>query len=209
LTEAELIEALEDGTPDIEDIVPLFEKSLSLSSLNFIIIDAIDECSRKERETLLAVLRSTMDSTRSTVKVFIASRPDLDQEIKRVFDNPYHTSMNSSGLQRDITSYVKDVVTQMILNGELIVGNVELIVEIQDALIEGAQGMFVLFVPIIYTDIEILTSEGSSGSYFNCETSALNFATKIFAKPSRTFRKVCWRHMNVQFKELQRQAKSS
>ena len=115
--------------------------------LHFIVIDAIDECSKIDRKSILTMLRSAMDLSHTIVKVFIASRPDLDQQVKCAFKFQHHVSMDSSGLQCDIISYVKDVVTEMISSGELVVGNPALITEIQKALADGAQGMFVtLFV---------------------------------------------------------------
>ena len=140
--EAKLIDLLDDGAPDTNDLMPLFEEVLTMSPLHFIVIDAIDECSKKDRQSILTMLRSAMDISCTTVKVFIASRPDLDQQVKHTFKYQHHVSMDSLGLQCDIISYVRDVVTEMTSNGELVVSNPALINEIQEALVNGAQGMF-------------------------------------------------------------------
>ncbi len=142
--EAKLTELLDDGTPDADDLLPLFKEVLTTFPRHFIVIDAIDECSKKDRESILTMLRSAMDTSRTIVKVFIASRPDLDQQVKCTFRYQHHVSMDSSGLQCDITSYVKDLITEKTSNGELVIGNPALIIEIQEALADGAQGMFVI-----------------------------------------------------------------
>ena len=142
--ETKLAELLDEGMPEAEDFLPLLTEVLAMFPLHFVVIDAIDECSKAERELILAMLRSAMDLSRTTVKVFIATRPDLDQQVKHAFNYQHHVSINSSGLQCDIRSYVKDVIAQKIADGQLVVGNPTLITDIQDALIEGAQGMFVI-----------------------------------------------------------------
>ncbi|KAI9881273.1 MAG: hypothetical protein M1830_005559 [Pleopsidium flavum] len=97
--------------------------------------------STAERDILLRILHGVADSSRTSLKIFIASRPDIGQEIKRTFKFYHRRSMNSSGLHIDIAPYVKDILIEKKENGDLKVGRPALIDEIHDALVKGAQGM--------------------------------------------------------------------
>lgn len=142
--ETQLGKIMADGSPDVEDLQLLFEEALAISQINFIIIDAIDECAKVERVLLLNTLQAAVKSTRTTTKIFIATRPDLGLEIRNAFTSHHHISMNSSGLHADIATYIKAVTMEKEKSGDLKVGDPELLTEIQDKLIEGAQGMLVL-----------------------------------------------------------------
>lgn len=142
-TITQLTELFKDASPDAEDLRPLLEEVAGRSQTHFIVIDAIDECVQAERGILFRILQGVADSKRTRLKIFIASRPDIGPEIKRMFKFYRHISMNSSGLHSDIATYVKDVLIEKNESGDLKVGRPALIHEIEDALVKGAQGMLV------------------------------------------------------------------
>ena len=49
--------------------------------------------------------------------------------------------MSSSEAQSDIMAYITETIDERLKNGDLVVGDVGLIKEIRNALIDGAQGM--------------------------------------------------------------------
>lgn len=142
-TVTHLTKLFADGSPDAEDLRPLLQEVVDKSHTHFIVIDAIDECVKAERDTLLTVLRTTAESSRASLKIFIASRPDIGPEIERTFKTYHHKSMNSVGLHSDIATYIKDILIEKKESGDLKVGRLALVEEIQDMLIKGAQGMLV------------------------------------------------------------------
>lgn len=135
---------LTDSLWDADDLQQILEDVLAKFPLSIIVLDAIDECDQIERDTLLSILKKAVESSRSKLKIFIASRPNLDQEISNTFEIYHHQSMNSPGLHSDIADYVKAIIHEKRINGELKVGNATLVNEIQDTLITGAQGMLVI-----------------------------------------------------------------
>lgn len=105
----------------------------------YTVIDALDECEKDERDNVLNTLSSVIASPRSIIKMFIASRESIDLEIKRRFSFT-HASM-ASPVNSEITRYAKEVVDERLSNGEPVVGDEGIVAEIQNALIQGAQGM--------------------------------------------------------------------
>lgn len=176
----------------MDDLQPMLEDVLATFPLSFIVLDAIDECDQVERDTLLSILKKVVESSRTKLKIFIASRPSLDQEISKTFKVYHHQSMNSPGLHSDIADYIQAIIQEKRIDGELKVGNETLINEIQDILVKGAQGMLVKSLLKRYS--KLLNLSGSSGLLFRCAISALKSATRIFAKSSKicqkTYRKL-------------------
>jgi hypothetical protein len=72
-----------------------------------------------------------------------------------------HLSMGSPEALSDIITYTREVIDGRLSNGDLVVGNHQLVKEIQDVLIQGAQGMSVSFSANVFQFR--LTPLGSSG----------------------------------------------
>jgi hypothetical protein len=139
--EAHLKRLLEDSPPDFEELSDLMENVSAASQEQFIVIDAIDECKKGERGELLSALRRLMDSSRVKTKIFLASGPHIGIELKKALKISYRVSMTSPAVHSDIKTYIESVIGKKRDSGELVVGQTQLITEIQDALIRGAQGM--------------------------------------------------------------------
>ncbi|KAI9770818.1 MAG: hypothetical protein M1839_003044 [Geoglossum umbratile] len=120
--EANLKQLLEDSPPDFEDLIIFVEKVLSTLQEQFIVIDAIDECERAERKLFLGF--------------------HIGTELERALKLNHCMSMASADAHSDIKTYIKNSIAEKKEGGELVVGQSELIGEIQDALVKGAQGMF-------------------------------------------------------------------
>ncbi|KAI9770983.1 MAG: hypothetical protein M1840_002687 [Geoglossum simile] len=140
--EANLKQLLGDSPPDFEDLNRLMEKVSSVPQEQFIVIDAIDECEQAERSLFLSALRRLMNLPRVELKIFLASGLHIEIELERASRPKYRMSMASSDAHSDINTYIENSIAEKKKNGELVVGQPQLIIEIQDALVRGAQGMF-------------------------------------------------------------------
>ncbi|KAI9856126.1 MAG: hypothetical protein M1813_009244 [Trichoglossum hirsutum] len=138
--ETDLEQLLEGSLPDFEDLSDLMEKVSSVSQEQFFVIDAIDECEKAERQLFLSALQRMMSSTR--VKIFLASGLHIEIELERALKLNYRMSMASPDAHSDIKTYIENSIAEKEKNGELKVGQPQLRIEIRDALIKGAQGMF-------------------------------------------------------------------
>ncbi|KAI9809378.1 MAG: hypothetical protein M1827_006890 [Pycnora praestabilis] len=133
----------------IEDLTRILEEVMLMSrDASVIIIDGINECEAPDLAQLINSLKILVDNT--SCRLFISSRPEL--QIKRKRGNLFTISMSSPYLSSDINSYIKDEVNRKAQEGSLIVADSNLISEICQALIEGADGMF-LWVKFQILDI--------------------------------------------------------
>ncbi|KAH0551737.1 hypothetical protein GP486_007045, partial [Trichoglossum hirsutum] len=138
--EADLKQLLGNSPPDFEDLNLLMVKVSSVSQEQFIVIDAIDECEKAERNLLLSALQSLMNSPKVKLKVFLTSGLHIGIELERALRPNYRMPMASPDAHSDIKTYIEDSIAEMRKKEELVVGQPQLIVEIQDALVRGAQG---------------------------------------------------------------------
>lgn len=130
-----------DTSPDAEDLGLLLTDVAATSRRIIFVIDGFDECTRADRLIVLKMLHGLVSSSRSIVKVFLSSRDDMIGDIARVFDTCQQMTMDCEEAQADIPTYINDVIVEKIGNGELEVGSIQLVQDIRDALIKGANGM--------------------------------------------------------------------
>lgn len=106
----------------------------------YIIIDGLDECEMPERTTLLKFLASVV-SICTNVKLLMASRESLQDEIRKYFPEFRRISTGGIGTSADIEAYVSGSIHEKIADGDLRTRDFRICGEIKDALIKGADGM--------------------------------------------------------------------
>lgn len=127
--------------PDVDDLEPLFGEVITSSLKHFIILDGVDECSKGEKDALLDVLARVFAMPSNNLKLFIASRDSLESDLYSRFEILRHRSMRNSEVQLDIQTYIEETIRDKFKNNHLVLGRVELLFEIRDALVERADGM--------------------------------------------------------------------
>ncbi|KAI9732361.1 MAG: hypothetical protein M1834_001568 [Cirrosporium novae-zelandiae] len=147
-----LINITKSPITGIKDLQTLLQKRIAISRTFYIIIDALDECEKSEREIIFSILSSVIASPQSNAKVFLAGRESIDKEIKRWFTSRQHVSMGSPEAHSDIVTYTREVIDERLSTEDLVVGDIDLVENIQNALVQGAQGMF-LWVAFQLDDI--------------------------------------------------------
>ncbi|RYP64493.1 hypothetical protein DL771_008737 [Monosporascus sp. 5C6A] len=129
-------------TFDEDELIQILLSLAANSRETFFILDGLDECRPDERKTMLdffvQLLQATVPS--STYRVFISSREDFyrSQRILSCVGLPIH----DTDLKSDITNYVVKTVDHRREKGQLNVRDENLVCEIKDKLINGAEGMF-------------------------------------------------------------------
>ena len=130
-------------SPDAEELAPLLTDIVTESRSYFFVIDGLDELSLAERDVVFTVFKQLIASSHSSIKIFFASRDDLGVDIRKRFSALYHRAMSCPEASADITSYVEKTIEERVKNKDLAVGNPALILDIVNALVQGAQGMSV------------------------------------------------------------------
>lgn len=139
--ELKLADLYQCSNPDVNDLEPLFGEIIASSPKHFIILDGLDECSKSDTDALLDVLARVFSESPHNLKLFIASRDSLDNDLRSRFDNFRQSSMKNKEVQLDIQTYIEETIREKFKNNHLVLGRVELLFEIRDALVDRADGM--------------------------------------------------------------------
>ena len=138
------LQQLSDGTlSDLEALNTLYSEILDTARKDnpVIVIDALDEVPRSERDVLLPILGQTWSFTRSGIKILISSRQNIRGELETTFPDQYSRTMSCPEVDTDITTYIDLSIEDKLLKGDLVVGDTDLVHIIRDALINGSNGM--------------------------------------------------------------------
>ncbi|TRX93051.1 hypothetical protein FHL15_005919 [Xylaria flabelliformis] len=124
-----------------DSMLDLLVSKTAIFSTNYLLIDSLDECELKERQTILQILGSMIKRSSSRVKIFVASRDALENEITDVFPQVVRLQMNTPEAASDLELFVRQTLSERINMGQLAIGNVSSEM-ICDSIMSGAQGMF-------------------------------------------------------------------
>ena len=134
-------DGLAAGPLSLKESISMLIRLTEKRRFSHIIIDALDECNRQEREHLLDALSQIMKESPGIVKVFISSRDDMD--IVRSLAGGPNVLISAKSNQDDIASFVHIEVDQQIQKKRLLAGHVseDLRLKIKHVLCDQAQGM--------------------------------------------------------------------
>lgn len=151
--EADLSEMDQKPSTGLVELTILLRKRVAQSKMFYIFIDALDEFGATERRALLNLLVS-LGSGGSGLRVFLAGRESLSGELKGKLTGIEHVSMASAQANPDISLYIEEVLQEKIEDRDLVVGDQLLILDIKQALVKHADGMYVdsTHSPYIFTD---------------------------------------------------------
>ncbi|OBT95296.2 hypothetical protein VE01_06606 [Pseudogymnoascus verrucosus] len=126
---------------DFEEIFSLLQHSLPPTSRAYFVLDGLDECDPAERDILIKQLWKFQKTF--SLLVCVSVRLDPSNVLKlslEQFINAQVTSIPDDN--PDIDAFILAELESRIESKRLVIGNPMLILEIQDALIKGSQGMF-------------------------------------------------------------------
>lgn len=127
------------GPPKLAELESLL--SDAISTTQFIIIDAFDECTLEERRLLLKPLQRIITSSNQEIKLFLSGRDGYGWRKKSAFRTVRYASTNSSESDSDLRLLVKKKLCELVEEEHLIVGDREILHDIEDHLLSKAQGM--------------------------------------------------------------------
>ena len=139
----------EASDADIDTIQKLLQYCISRFSMLYIVIDASDEFEETERKVLLQSLKSIISLPDSKGKLFLVGRSSISTDIEGCFPDSQRTSADCCEAQPDIKAYIQEIITlrqaeELFQHEKLILQDPALGEEIVEALIDGADGMYVL-----------------------------------------------------------------
>lgn len=98
--------------PELNHMGILLRDVLGFNKASFIIVDTIDDCKKSDRGIILRMLRDVMASFLRVVKLFLAVRQGMFQEVGSVFKSSYEATTSSSEAYLSIREYIKDVLAE-------------------------------------------------------------------------------------------------
>lgn len=134
---------LETSYTNMDLIKILLQHCISSYSTLYIVIDALDEFEKEERNVLLQSLSFAISVPNSKAKLFLVGRSSVLTDIRKRFPTRQEKSADCRQVQADIDIYTRETIS-LRQEEELIPQNSALAQEIIKALIDGADGMCVL-----------------------------------------------------------------
>ncbi|KAH0551075.1 hypothetical protein GP486_007577, partial [Trichoglossum hirsutum] len=140
---AMVAEILDETTSalDFERIFTLLQRALPPDRRAYFILDGLDECNYAERKILIQGLRKLQETF--TLALCASIRLDPGNALVLSSEQFIATRITSIPDENpDIETFIEAELASCIESRELVIGDPRLILKIQDALLEGSQGMF-------------------------------------------------------------------
>ncbi|USP72976.1 Arp Ankyrin repeat protein [Curvularia clavata] len=126
---------------DIEGLISLLMEAFPKDRKIYIVLDGVDECGFEQKETLAKALREIQEKLQVLVCVSFREKPD--NSIQSVTEQFLATRIVSLPENNpDIEDFIETELERCLQRGLLTIGDPTLILEIQDTLLKGSQGMF-------------------------------------------------------------------
>jgi ankyrin repeat protein len=126
---------------DSDGVFDLLRHAVPPSFGTYFILDGLDECEELQRQEILQQLRKLQDAF--TLILCVSFRLEADNVLRfdpKKFANP--STMTIPASNPDIDNFISTKLEYCIESGKLTIGDPKLVLEIQDALLNGARGMF-------------------------------------------------------------------
>jgi ankyrin repeat protein len=142
---------IKNSDADIGIIETLFPHCVCRYSRLYIVIDALDEFETEQRTILLRSLSLIISLPDSKAKLFLVGRSSASMDIRRWFPASQTKSADCREVQADIEAYTRETIVlrqreQLNSEDQLIFQDPNLAQDIIEALVDGADGMYVLIV---------------------------------------------------------------
>jgi ankyrin repeat domain-containing protein 50 len=122
------------------DILQLLRASLPRTP-HFVVVDGLDECSESEKMAFIEYLRQLLD--KHVILLFLSGRSEVESALsipsKRL---PVFATLGMPERNQDIVDYIHEELYRRLGSEKLCIRDPAIVVDIQKALENGAQGMF-------------------------------------------------------------------
>ena len=108
-----------------------------------LVLDGLDECEQEEVSALVHCLRCLVTSSGATFKIFWSGRTDFVSRFSQQLRPDFQVQTSSSNNSSEISNFIEDALMDALESGKLKLGYPEIIIQIQEALEEGAHEMLV------------------------------------------------------------------
>ncbi|KAL8365190.1 hypothetical protein RB595_004139 [Gaeumannomyces hyphopodioides] len=126
-------------TMDLDGVTNLLLRALPTRA--YVVVDGLDECDNDQRQSLIRALRQLQEESSLLVCISFRVEPDTASRLRtEAFARP--SVLQIPGDNPDVREFITGELETRIESGGLKIGEPTLILEIEDSLVQGAQGMF-------------------------------------------------------------------
>jgi ankyrin repeat domain-containing protein 50 len=125
----------------LDDTMDVLSYALPADYKAYVVVDGLDECQPGEVEAITTLILRLQEMF--TITVCVSLRPEPDTRLRKSLAKLLHSvSVFLPETNPDIEPFIENQLKEHIKSQRLVVGNPALILEIQNALFKGSQGMF-------------------------------------------------------------------
>jgi hypothetical protein len=131
----------DSAKPPLQETLQTIIDLAQRRSVTYIVIDALDECDREQRQALISALQHIMANSASLIKVFVSSRYEPD--IRSSMEKALHVRISASESLGDMEAFIQHKLEHQIQPAWEPYGLVtpDLVAKVKETLHSGANGM--------------------------------------------------------------------
>lgn len=128
-------------TGDVEDVLNVLVQGFPSHTKTYIVLDGLDECNNEEKDILVPAVREIQENFNILFCASVREEPGISLQL--ITNKLLDTRIISLPVDNpDIEAFIEADLDRCLRQQCLTIGDPSLILEIQDALLKGSQGMF-------------------------------------------------------------------
>ncbi|KUJ17727.1 uncharacterized protein LY89DRAFT_60414 [Mollisia scopiformis] len=128
--------------PESKEVLEIFSRTIDSFDHVAIVVDGIDEVNEEDRQGVYDALKVLVGGHTAPIKLFMSCRENILAAISTKPASSFRVQISEATTSTDIQGYVRNEVSSLIRNGDLVIRKSILEKAIVEALIAGAKGMF-------------------------------------------------------------------
>lgn len=124
-----------------QDISSVLRTILPVSLAHFIVVDGLDDCFPPERNAVLDILSGLLKTTSTPLKILISSRDAMPELFREKCHEQQTISQSQDAFNADVTAFIDTSLATRLEHDPRMIGDLNLILEVREALLSGADGM--------------------------------------------------------------------
>lgn len=131
----------ENDLKDVEGLMGMLDTVLPSKQRAFFVLDGLDECGHSVAKEVIRYLRTMQE--KFDLHLCVSLRLDPDKLLRYSPEQFVQCAVTSVPVENpDIETFIERELENRVQSNELVIGNPKLILDIQDSLMAGSQGMF-------------------------------------------------------------------
>ncbi|KAH7118972.1 hypothetical protein B0J11DRAFT_552234 [Dendryphion nanum] len=175
------------ATNDTEKVLDILLRGFPFANRLYFVIDGLDECSALERETFVGILGKLQK--RATLMLCLSFRVEPNKNLGLVFKSlavPHICPIPEDN--PDIQTFIEVELERCLQSRNLVIGDPTIILDIQDALSKGSQGMFLWVALQIQSLCEMRTDQAIKDALLDLPNDLPGTFARILLKSGKSGR---------------------